>query len=360
MSGPVAAALFLTLVPLLGPGLRAGAEGLVIVVGIIILDRAHTFATFWRVFGIPQERQRFARPLTVLAVAIFTVFFAVHVLSRDVFWSLATYLTVWHVLRQHAGFAVYAEDRSRPLSPGFERFMAPLPLYLLWAGTLLSLHVRENHTLGWYSASELVKLPDFFMPVATGLAVAGVWCYVSFTAWRLWRKRSFSYANALVWLSSLAGSLLLWVQDPAENRAVLILSLSVLHSIPYLAATHLVAERSLWPNRWVEAVKPRNVPVGMMFIFVTLVSGTLWQIVGYSALQRAGIQQGSASSFVSAFGETLFMLPVFVHNVADGWLWRRRKNPEALAPFDNTPTTSPLLRESHELGCEARAGRTAA
>ncbi len=333
LTGPLAAAIYLAAAPLLHEGAKRGLEALVLVVGIVVLDRAHTFATFLRVFGSSEERRRHGARIGFLALAMFAFFFGLHILSRDSFWTVATYLTVWHVLKQQVGLAVYAEDAAGPLHGRRERFFATLPLYLLWIGTLLSLHTRENPSLGWYGSSELVAIPGVLSPLATGMWVAGLLCYAGFVVWRWVARGVFSKASLVVWLSSLGGSLVLWTQDPGRDRVALVLALSVLHSIPYLAACWLVAQRSAVRNAWVDALRPARVPVGVAFLFITLLIGTSWQAVGFSTLEAVRIgSAGAPHSALMSLAEVIFMLPVMVHNVADAWLWKRTENADVFSP----------------------------
>lgn len=334
LSGPLAAWVYIAASPGLTGGARWHIDVLVVAIGIVVLDRAHTFATFLRVFGSPIERQRHGARVGFLALALFALFFGVHLVSRDFFWTAATYLTVWHVLKQHVGLALYAESASTPLRGKFERTFASLHLYLLWGGTLLSLHARENPTLGWYSTSELIPFPSATWPLAVGVSVAGVLCYFAFVVWRFIQSRIVPRASLVVWASSFGGSAVLWTQNPAQDRVSLILALSVLHSIPYLSACWMVAQKSKVQNVWLETVRPSRVPVGIAFLFVTLVIGASWQIVGFSMLES--LQAGSSrlsNGVIISLAEVIFMLPVVVHNVADAWLWKRTENPDVLMPL---------------------------
>ncbi|MCA3085581.1 MAG: hypothetical protein ING65_04595 [Rhodocyclaceae bacterium] len=351
LSGPLAAWVYLLASPVLESGVQGRIDALVVVIGIIVLDRSHTFSTFLRVFGSSSERKRFGQRIGLLALALFAFFLGLHMLSRDLFWTAATYLTVWHVLRQQVGLALYAESAEGRMQGSLERTMGGLHLYLLWGGTLLSVHARENPTLGWYATSELVSFPAMLHPFAVALSCAGVVCYLGLSIWRWSKFAVFHRASFIVWLSSLGGSAVLWTHNPAENRISLILALSVLHSVPYLSACWLVAQKSTVKNTWLERLRPKAVPLGFVFIAVTLAVGTTWQVVGFTALNALQSQnEGGFSKGVLSFAEVIFMLPVVVHNIADSWLWKRSENAEVLTPF----LSSDLMHSPLEAGEQAK------
>ena len=331
MAPPLCAWLLVFLVPHLESDTWKVAEKIIIIICIIVLDRSHTFATFVRVLGSHEERKNYGRRLIFVSAAMLVAFFGIHVWSQSFFWTAATYLTIWHVLRQQAGLAIYAEDKASPLIGKKQRLGATAPLYLLWIGTLLSLHATDSHTLGWYGTGELIQLPKIFRTIGFILSLLGVWAFVIWIVFCYFKRKSMSPTAIVIWLSSLTGSALIWTHDPREYRVSLILAISVVHSLSYLAATAVVVEHRGGKKIWIQRLQPKLMSYGVTFVLATLTLGSLWQIIGFRSLDV--LSNLHATEWILALANTVFMLPVFVHNIADGWLWRRSSNRFSLKPF---------------------------
>jgi hypothetical protein len=314
---------------LLWVGARAGAlEGdspdWAWVPAVLLVDVAHVYATAFRVYFDAEElRRRWS--LYVLAPAIaFVMSVALYSESEALFWRALAYLAVFHFVRQQYGWVALYRGRAG------ERGRAG------WCVDAAAVYVATLYPLAYWHA----HLPRRFWWFLPG-DFAGVPAWVESAAFVLYCLALGAYAarSAHAWLVVGRG-------NPGKDLVVVTTAVCwyvgivafdsdyaftvtnvVIHGVPYLAL--------VWWYARSRAPRAGRVYRGLARWPVFL--ATLW-VLAYAEelLWDRGVWHERAWLFgagwdwasLKVFLVPLLALPQATHYILDGFVWRRRSNPQ--------------------------------
>ncbi len=299
---------------------------------VLLVDVAHVWATGFRIYLDPAEFRR--RPLLYLLVPLLGLILAIALYSEGegVFWQVLAYVAVFHFVRQQYGWvALY---RSRAGEKGrLGWWIDAAAIYLATLYPLIYWHVHGRR-FGWFDVKYGTAYGFFTLPQIIELAARPL------------------YVLSLLLYGVRAGYLWFVIRRPNPGKDVVLLTTALcwyagiiafnsdyaftvtnvlIHGVPYFALVY-------WYGRVRPAVQPRPRAwhVGHVLQFLAI----LW-FCAYveELLWDRGVWQDRSWLFGEAWDlgncKLLFVpllaLPQITHYILDGFIWRRRSNPDLRA-----------------------------
>jgi hypothetical protein len=316
------------------PGLVAIAWGLLLglrgereesglglwIVGVLLVDVAHVYASLWRTYLDPQARKLHRKRLLWAPILCAWFGFLLHLESPLLFWGVLAYVAIFHFIKQHIGFALLYV-RAGDESPTDRKLVT----WAVWAGTLgpvLWWHANLPTEFAWFMQGDLVAfVPAFVGPLALLLQVP-IW--IAFAWRRLVLARAGRPNPMLVWLvvvPALCWHLGIVVFD--DDRIFTITNV-FLHGIPYLALVFVAGGR----ERVQATVKsPRLLWIVAVFygLLVVLAVGeeALWdRLVWHDHATLFGTTEVTLDHYALSIVVALLAVPQATHYLLDRWIWR--------------------------------------
>jgi len=295
---------------------------------VLLVDVAHVWATGFRVYFDPAELRR--RPLVYGLVPAFglALGMALYSESDELFWRVLAYVAVFHFVRQQYGWvALYrarAGDRGR-----LGWWIDSAAIYLATLYPLLYWHAHGRQ-FGWFdvkyqTGNGFFSIPQIVELAARPLYVLALALYAARAVylWRVHRpnpgKDVVVFTTALCWYLGII----------AFNSDYAFTVTNVLiHGVPYFALVY-------WYRRVrrPQQPQPRLGHLGGVVTFLAV----LW-LCAYveELLWDRGVWQERGWLFGRSWelGDwktvvvPLLALPQITHYILDGFIWRRRSNPE--------------------------------
>lgn len=160
------------------------------IVAVLLVDVAHVYATAFRTYFDRVEWRRRPWLYAVVPVLAFGVGAALYSEGPPVFWRVLAYLAVFHFVRQQAGWvSLYRARGGEQGRVGWAVDFAAIYLATLYPLVYWHTHDRQ---FAWFTAGDFTRLPGWMEPalavvywlalVAYGVRVvlrgvtAGAWC----------------------------------------------------------------------------------------------------------------------------------------------------------------------------------------
>lgn len=298
---------------------------LVLVVGV---DVAHVHSTWFRTVLEPAA---LARDRSLYAWAVFACAaggILLHAWSGALFWTCAAYLAVFHFVRQQVGWMTLYRARAHE-SDRLGAWIESGALYACMLWPLGWWHAHLPQPFAWFVPGDFVPglhplIPVLTAPVYVAFLVAFVLYHLR--RWRAhatpaWGRVLLVTTTSISWYAGIVGG----ASDLTFTMA------NVLpHGIPYLVLVWRFTQRQPLPDRpGVTAWVWRKGPLCYLGL-----------VIGAALLEEAGWDWLVWHDHAQLFGEgpelpdwqdilvPLLALPQLTHYVLDGFIWRRRSNPE--------------------------------
>jgi hypothetical protein len=327
------------------PGIVAAATGIAVgtwfpapareslglwILGVLLVDVAHVYASLYRTYFDPQARRLHRRRLIWAPLLCAWFGFLLHLESSLLFWGVLAYVAIFHFIKQHLGFALLyarAGDES-----GFDR---RLVTWAVWAGTGLPVvywHANLPTAFAWFVEGDLLRgLPAWVGAVAVWLQVPVLGAFVARRLWLGMRGRANWMVPALALLPALNWNIgIVWFDD---DRVFTITNV-FFHGVPYLALVWVTGGRDT-VERGLSRLRTRRPFAGHTMALVVFFYGLL---VALACLEEgvwdrlvwhdhpelfgsggAGVApEGIAAALVVA----LLTVPQATHYLLDRWIWR--------------------------------------
>jgi hypothetical protein len=291
---------------------------------VLLLDVAHVYATAFRVYFDKDELKRRAW-LYVLAPAIaLALGVALYSESDALFWRSLAYLAVFHFVRQQYGWvAMYrarAGERGRIgwLIDAAAVYMATLYPLAYW-------HAHLPRRFWWFLAGDFARLPFCVETVAFPIYCLALGTYAVRSAYA-WVVRGEGNPGKDIVVATTAVCWYAGIVAFNSDYAFTVTNV-VIHGVPYIAL--------VWWYARSRAPQTGRVYRGLARWPVFL--ATLWLMAYVEELfwdrgvwhERAWLFGASWDlSALKVFLVPLLALPQMTHYILDGFVWRRRSNPQ--------------------------------
>lgn len=294
--------------------------------GILLVDVAHVWSTGFRVYFDREEMGR--RPFLYLGVPIVGYLLGVALYSegRLVFWRALAYLAVFHFVRQQYGWVALYRARAGDTAR-LGRWIDISAIYLATIYPLVYWHTHLPLRFRWFVRDDFAPLPGLLEQILAPIFWLSLGLYLARMAWLWLVRRAPNPGKDIVVLTT---ALCWYVGIVAFNSDYAFTMTNVLiHGIPYLALVY-------W-YRWVRPVtRPATATTHLLRLtgFLATVwllayveelfwDRTIWHEHGWLFGESWSVGTGWQVLLVP-----LLALPQITHYTLDGFLWKRRANPE--------------------------------
>lgn len=282
---------------------------------VLLVDVAHVWSTGFRVYFDLEEVRR--RPVLYVLTPILAWLVGVllYSLGELTFWRVLAYLAVWHFVRQQYGWVMLYRAR---LQETRWRWLDAATIYATTLYPLLWWHAHLPRQFWWFLPGDFARVPAELVTVAGPLywGLLAAYTFKSLAGWTSGQgnpgKDMVVYSTAVCW----------YVGIVALNSDYAFTVTNVLiHGIPYMALIWFYARRkgggtrlgvapfllTLWLLAYCEEMFwDRAIWHERSWLF-----GGKWEVPGLHALLVP-----------------LLAVPQITHYVLDGFIWRRKANPE--------------------------------
>jgi hypothetical protein len=294
---------------------------------VLLIDVAHVWSTSFRVYLDKAELKR--RPWLYSLVPVLGLAIGVALYSEGelVFWRVLAYLAVFHFIRQQYGWVALYRVRAGERD-ALGRWIDMVAIYAATLYPLIYWHTHLPRRFWWFLANDFTQIPSVIARVAAPIYWLALFVYAvkSLYGWLVKRqgvpgKDIVVVTTALCWYIGIVGF--------NSDYAFTVTNI-VIHGVPYFALIY-------WYSR---ARMKQTGGRGVYRIFahgpaVFLV--TLWAIAYIEEMfWDRGVWQDRSWLFGSPWDVAhlkiilvpLLALPQLVHYVLDGFIWRRKNNPD--------------------------------
>jgi hypothetical protein len=327
---------------LLGVGALAGAldrgtPDWVWVPAVLLVDVAHVWATGFRVYFDKAELRR--RPVLYALVPVLGFASSVTLLAiagSAVFWRCLAYLAIFHFVRQQYGWVALYRAKCRETDRAGQ-WLDAATIYSATLYPLLYWHTHLPRHFDWFVPGDVFALPAFLDALARPLYVALLSAYALRSALQ-WRRGEGNLGKDVIVVTTAA----CWYVGivALDSDYAFTVTNVLIHGIPYFALVYVTRRATQ------AAVAPASA-AGSRLGRVASFLGLLWFIAYVEEmLWDRAIWQDHGWLFGSpwAVGDhartvlvALLALPQLTHYVLDGFVWRRRYNPELARVFEPEP-----------------------
>lgn len=301
---------------------------------ILLIDVAHVYATGFRVYLDVDELKR--RPWLYGLVPLLGLVLGIALYSEGelVFWRALAYLAVFHFVRQQYGWvALYRAAAGEADSLG--KWIDSAAIYLATIYPLVYWHTHLPRQFWWFLPADFAAISG----VAEGIVAPVYWAaLVAYASKSLYRGLVLKLVNpgkdivlattAVCWYAGIV-----WFNSDYAFTVTNV----IIHGVPYLALIYWYGRRRLeqtgggGPLR----VLARG-PAKFLLILWALafVEEMFWdRTVWHERSWLFGVSWDITT--LKTLIVPLLALPQLTHYVLDGFIWRRRSNPDfGLAPSE--------------------------
>lgn len=289
------------------------------IAGVLLIDVAHVWSTLFRTYLDPTELRRRPALYSIVPLAGLAIGVGLYSLGDKVFWRCLAYLAVFHFVRQQYGWVMLYRARCGERDR-LGKWLDSITIYLATIYPLVYWHSHLPRRFWWFLKGDFEQIPTLAADLLEPLYWSALTLYFLRTIWRGFPnpgKDLVVFTTALCW----------YVGIVAINSDYAFLATNVvIHGIPYLVLVY-------WYG-WMRSARPNS---GSRAQTIGLFVATVWVLAFAEELLWDKIHWKERSWL---FGPAwnfedwkwllvpLLALPQLTHYVLDGFIWRRRSNPD--------------------------------
>lgn len=289
---------------------------------ILLVDVAHVYATGFRVYFDPGELRR--RPWLYAGVpaACFVIAAAAYSEGEMLFWRLLAYLAVFHFVRQQYGWvALYRSKAGERES--WSKWIDSAAIYLATIYPLVYWHSELPLNFSWFRPDDFVPLPAWMALSLAPVYWLSLAAYALKSMWQ-WRRGRPNPGKDIV----VATTAVCWhvgIITFNSDYAFAVTNV-VIHGVPYIVLVYwyVMSRQVERPRPWT-AWKAAVVLLATIWV-LAYAEELLWD--RYDNHQRGWLFGPYADAGLwRALLIPALAVPQLTHYVLDGFIWRRRSNP---------------------------------
>lgn len=327
---------------LLWAGARAGvlnddAPDWAWVPAVLLIDVAHVYATAYRVYFDTDELRR--RPYLYALAPVVSLGLGVALYSEGemLFWRTLAYLAVFHFVRQQYGWvALY---RARMGERGrFGWWIDASAIYMATVYPLIYWHSHLPRKFWWFLAGDFAKLPVLAERIARPVYFLALGVYAARSLYG-WIVRGAGNPGKDVVVVTTAACWYAGIVAYNSDYAFTVTNV-IIHGVPYFALVYWYARTR---RETAQQRSYRWLARGPLVFLATLwllayAEELLWDRSVWH--ERAWLFGGALEvESLKVLLVPLLALPQITHYVLDGFIWRRRSNPELAAIMSDAKRT---------------------
>lgn len=302
---------------------------------VLLIDVAHVWSTLFRVYLDTEERRRRALLYWSIPLLAYAAGVLVYSFGALWFWRIAAYLAVYHFVRQQYGWVALYRRRGNETG-ALDRRLDTLTIYAVTLYPLIYWHAHLPQKYWWFVPNDFAQaLPFWVATIAAPIYWLVVSSYFARALYRYFALRLRNPGKDIVVITTA----LCWYLGIVTFNSDYAFTVTnvVIHGVPYFALVYAFGRRRLKAGHGGGIRILAYGPLAFLGVLVFLAFGEelLWdRLIWHERpwLFGAGWSWGRAAE---SFLVPLLALPQLTHYLLDGFIWRRRKNPEALSGLGN-------------------------
>jgi len=294
------------------------------VTAILLIDVAHVYATAFRVYFNPTEFRRRAWLYMLTPLLAFLLGAALYSEDGLLFWRTLAYLAVFHFVRQQYGWvALYRAKAGERDAKG--KAIDTAAVYLATVYPLVYWHAHLPRKFWWFLEGDFAAVPTVAAQILEPVYWTALAAYSIRSVYRGVRHAAWNPGKDIV----VATTAVCWhvgIITFNSDYAFTVTNV-IIHGIPYMVLIYWYQLRRANPSG--SALRqPQRI---VMFL------ATLWLLAYVEELfWHRGIWQTNEWLFGPSWNMErwrgllvpLLAVPQITHYVLDGFIWRRRSNPD--------------------------------
>ncbi|MCA9534994.1 MAG: hypothetical protein KC593_14985 [Myxococcales bacterium] len=297
---------------------------------VLGVDVAHVWSTLYRVYLDPVERRRRPWLYGGAPLLCYVAGVALHAVSSLTFWRALAYLALFHFVRQQVGWLKLYHRRA-PATSRFDLALDTLTLYGCMLYPVLFWHAHLPRRFAWFVQGDFVSgglpwgaLSDGLAPLYVGLLIAfGLRSAQRFV-------RGDAHAGVVLLVLSTAACWAAGILLTDADYAFTVTNV-LIHGIPYLGLTVLYgrARGPEVPGSLLARVMRAGVPLALLVLLgLAFAEEWLWDRWVWHERPWLFGEGGDLGAVALSALVPLLSLPQTTHYALDGFIWRKRGNPD--------------------------------
>ncbi len=292
---------------------------------VLLIDVAHVHATWYKVYFDTEEIKRRLYLYVLVPVIGYVIGVALYSESALLFWRVLAYLAVFHFVRQQYGWvALYRAKLNDKNQIG--KWIDTSAIYLATIYPLVYWHANLPRNFAWFVQSDFASLPSIILKILTPVYWIVMFVYAARSLYGWVIKREGNIGKDIVVITTAVCwyvGIVVFNSDYAFTVTNVII-----HGVPYFALIYWYSK-----TRRETANKPYRLLTSNLFGFLLL----LW-LIAYAEefFWHRGVWHEREWMFgqhwdwtnLKTFLVPLLALPQLTHYVLDGFIWRRKNNPD--------------------------------
>ncbi len=291
---------------------------------VLLVDVAHVWSTLYRVYLDPAEVRR--RPWLYLGAPVicYGAGVIVHAYSGQLFWTVLAYIAVFHFVRQQAGWIALYSRRSP--SSTIDLTLDRLAIYAFTLAPVVWWHANLPRNFHWFMDGDFaLQLPSWLGVAALGVEWTMVAIWLVRQLWRTSRGDRPNPGTVLVivttWACWYVGIVAL------DGDFAFTVTNVLIHGIPYLWLTYRYGKRRAGTS--VQRILRGGVPLFVLTLAVlAFAEEAAWDRLVWHERPWLFGEGRTLDLSAKSLLVPLLVLPQLVHYVLDGYVWKRRDNPQ--------------------------------
>ncbi len=294
---------------------------------VLLIDVAHVYSTGFRVYFDVAELKR--RPWLYSMVPVIGLAIGVALYSEGeiVFWRALAYVAVFHFIRQQYGWvALYRARAGQRDRAGW--WIDACAIYAATLYPLIYWHTHLPRKFWWFLPKDFTSAPAIINTLAEPLYWSAMVVYVLNSIYRAVKKKSFNPGKDIVVVTTAV----CWYTGIVAFNSDYAFTVTnvVIHGVPYLALIYWYGRARLAQagGRGTYRLFAHG-PALFLFLLWALayVEEMVWDRGVWQDREWFFGEGWEVGSFKLLL-VPLLALPQITHYVLDGFIWRRRSNPD--------------------------------
>ncbi len=298
---------------------------------VMLVDVAHVYSTGFRVYLDFDELQRRPWLYALVPTVGLTIGMALYSEGALVFWRALAYLAVFHFVRQQSGWvALYRAKAGEEGRLG--KWIDTTTVYAATIYPLIYWHTHLPRKFWWFLANDFSRLPAIINQLAEPLYWLILSLYAARSVYRWWMKGEINPGKDIVIITTA----ICWYVGIVSFNSDYAFTVTnvIIHGVPYLALIYWSGRRRVTsatgqPRASLFTHIFSRGPLVFLCILWALafIEEMIWDKSVWherSWLFGAGWKIDSLKIIMVP----LLALPQITHYALDGFIWRRKSNPD--------------------------------
>jgi hypothetical protein len=294
------------------------------IVGVLLFDVAHVWSTIFRVYLDPVELQRRPGLYTFVPVVGLVLGIVLYSSGSTVFWRCLAYIAVFHFVRQQYGWVMLYRARCGERDR-LGRWIDSAAIYLATIYPLVYWHANLPRRFWWFLYGDFVHLPQIAERVLGPIYWSALAIYFSRSFFRAVVLRESNPGKDIV----VATTALCWYVGIVAFNSDYAFTVTnvVIHAVPYLVLVYWYG----WMRNVESQPSVRHGKTILIFLatvwILAFAEELLWdRFIWHERSWLFGL--GWRAESWKWLIVPLLALPQLTHYILDGFIWKRKANPE--------------------------------